>query len=59
MEVTRIRKIMGEDYWRYGLDPADPTLKTFLGYMHAQGLSSRAWRPEDLFAPEAADAVIV
>jgi 4,5-dihydroxyphthalate decarboxylase len=58
-EVARTRQIMGEDYWRYGLDPQDPALDTLLRYSFEQGLASRRWRPAELFAPEACDSVIV
>ena len=58
-EVARTRQIMGEDYWRYGVDPDDPSLDTLLRYSHEQGLASRRWRPAELFAPEASDPVIV
>jgi 4,5-dihydroxyphthalate decarboxylase len=58
-EIARTRDIMGEDYWRYGLDDADPTLGQFLTYSHEQGLASRRWTPAELFAPEASEPVIV
>ena len=58
-EVARTRQIMGEDYWRYGVDPDDPSLDTLLRYSHEQGLASRRWPADELFAPEACDAVIV
>jgi 4,5-dihydroxyphthalate decarboxylase len=58
-EIARTRDIMGEDYWRYGLDDNDPTLGQFLAYSHEQGLASRRWAPAELFAPEASEPVIV
>jgi 4,5-dihydroxyphthalate decarboxylase len=58
-EVARTRQIMGEDYWRYGLDPQDPALDTLLRYSCEQGLASRRRQPAELFAPEACDPVIV
>lgn len=58
-EVSRTKSIMGDDYWRYGVDDADPTLATFLAYSFQQGLASRLWQPRDLFAPEASDPVLI
>lgn len=57
-EVSRTKSIMGDDYWRYGLDD-DPTLSAFLAYSFEQGLASKLWCPRDLFAPEATDKVLV
>ncbi|SJM48105.1 4,5-dihydroxyphthalate decarboxylase [Actinomycetales bacterium JB111] len=54
-EVEATRELMGEDYWRYGLAPEDPTLATFLTYSHAQGLSKHLRDERDLFAPEVLD----
>jgi 4,5-dihydroxyphthalate decarboxylase len=58
-EVARTKSIMGNDYWRYGIDDADPTLATFLSYSFQQGLASQLWHARDLFAPEAADSVLI
>jgi 4,5-dihydroxyphthalate decarboxylase len=45
-------KLMGPDFWSYGLEPNRHVLETFLRYHHEQGLSKRRLQPEDLFAPE-------
>ncbi|MEF2975943.1 hypothetical protein [Subtercola sp. YIM 133946] len=58
-EVERTRTVMGADYWRYGVSPDDPTLATFLRYSHDQGLAHRLWSPDEIFAKETLDAVIV
>jgi 4,5-dihydroxyphthalate decarboxylase len=58
-EVARTREIMGQDYWRYGADPADPTMETFLRYSHEQCLASRRWSTRELFVPESLDSVVV
>jgi 4,5-dihydroxyphthalate decarboxylase len=50
--VEETRKIMGPDFWPYGLQPNIPTLSTFLRYHHEQGLSRRLLTPQELFAPE-------
>jgi len=50
--VEQTRRIMGPDFWAYGLEPNLPTLSTFLRYHHEQGLSKRLLTPRELFAPE-------
>lgn len=51
-ETTRkVRSLMGEDYWSYGLEPNRKTLDAFLSHHHRQGLSARRLACEDLFVP--------
>ena len=50
--MEEVQQEMGSDYWPYGLEKNANTLRTFLGYHHAQGLSQRLLTPEELFAPE-------
>jgi 4,5-dihydroxyphthalate decarboxylase len=45
------RRILGQDWWPYGLEPNHDTLDVFLRYHAEQGLSPRRLRPEQLFAP--------
>ncbi|HVX21695.1 MAG TPA: hypothetical protein VHB02_10130 [Acidimicrobiales bacterium] len=45
-------RLMGADYWPYGLEANRTTLDTFLRYSHGQGLARGRLAPEDLFAPE-------
>ncbi len=49
--MREARELMGEDYWSYGLAPNRKVLETFLRHHHAQGLSSRLLKPEELFHP--------
>jgi 4,5-dihydroxyphthalate decarboxylase len=51
-EVERTRRLMGNDFWPYGLEPNAAVLRTFLGYARDQGLTDRDLDPADLFAPE-------
>jgi len=46
------QKLMGEDYWPYGLEPNRKVLETFLRYHYEQGILKRRYKLEDLFAPE-------
>ena len=49
--LTEARALMGDDFWPYGLDANRKTLEAFLRHHHAQGLSSRLVKPEELFHP--------
>jgi 4,5-dihydroxyphthalate decarboxylase len=54
--VQRAQALIGADWWSYGLDANHALLNTFLGHHHAQGLSSRRLKPEDLFHPSTAES---
>lgn len=43
------------DWWPYGIAGNRATLDAYLRYHHEQGLSSRRWRIEDVFATEFLD----
>ncbi len=47
------QRLMGEDFWPYGLEPNRKALETFLRYHHEQGLSPRQLAVEELFHPAA------
>jgi 4,5-dihydroxyphthalate decarboxylase len=49
--LDEARELMGENFWSYGLEPNRKTLEVFLRHHHAQGLSSRLVKPEELFHP--------
>ena len=49
--LKEARELMGEDFWSYGLKANRKTLETFLRHHHAQGLSPREVKPEELFHP--------
>lgn len=50
--VEETARLMGQDFWPYGLDPNLHTLETFLRYSSEQGLSKRRLEPRELFASE-------
>jgi hypothetical protein len=54
--VEETEKLMGRDFWPYGLEPNMNTLTTFLRYSREQGLSKRELAPRDLFAPESLES---
>jgi len=49
--VLAARRLMGADFWPYGLERNRKVLETFLRHHHSQGLSARRLRPEELFHP--------
>ena len=49
--VEEARRIIGHDFWAYGLEPNRPTYEAIGRYVHEQGLSPRAVTPDELFAP--------
>jgi 4,5-dihydroxyphthalate decarboxylase len=57
--VTEVREKLGDDWWPYGLDANRRVLEAFLRYHHTQGLSRRLLTPDELFAPETLEAVII
>lgn len=46
------RRLLGEDWWPYGLEADREAVDTFLRYHHEQGLSKRLLTSQDIFIPE-------
>ena len=49
-EYERLKRLMGEDFWSYGLQSNRHVLETLAGYSFDQGLSARKLLPEEMFA---------
>jgi 4,5-dihydroxyphthalate decarboxylase len=43
-------RVLGKDFWAYGLEPNRPALEAIGQYVYEQGFSPRAVRPDELFA---------
>ena len=54
-ELEETRKVMGSNYWPYGIEPNRKALESLFRYSFEQGLSSRKLRIEELFYPESLD----
>ncbi len=54
-EAETTRKIMGNDWWPYGVEKNRKTLEALCQYSFEQGLSARKMATEELFAPETLD----
>jgi 4,5-dihydroxyphthalate decarboxylase len=49
-EMEKEREILGDDPWAYGLEPNRRTLETLIQYTYEQGLISKRFEVESLFA---------
>jgi len=54
--LAETHRLMGRDYWAYGLDPNRHVLETFARYHRDQGLSTRLISPDELFHPGTREA---
>jgi 4,5-dihydroxyphthalate decarboxylase len=50
-QLRSIRRLMGEQFWPYGLAANRTVLNAFLDHHHRQGLSGRRLQVEELFHP--------
>lgn len=50
-EAEETRKLMGDNYWPYAIEPNRKALNALLQYSHEQGLAKRLLKIEDLFHP--------
>jgi len=49
------RRLLGQDWWPYGLAANRKAIDTFLRYHHEQGLSQHLMTSQDIFVPEFLD----
>jgi 4,5-dihydroxyphthalate decarboxylase len=49
-EMEKERAILGDDAWAYGLEPNRHILETLIQYTYEQGLISKRFEVESLFA---------
>lgn len=55
-QLLAAKRLMGDDFWPYGLAPNRHVLERFLRWHHEEGLSSRLLAPEELFHPASLEA---
>ena len=53
--VEETKKILGEDWWPYGIEKNRETIEAICEYSFEQGLSARKMTIQELFAPETFD----
>jgi len=56
-EAARSRRILGQSFWSYGVKANQPALEALCRYSHAQGISNRLVKVDELFAPTTLDWV--
>ena len=49
--VEETWRVLGKDFWAYGLEPNRPALQAIGQYVYEQGFSPRIVNPDELFAP--------
>lgn len=52
-------RLMGKDFWSYGVAGNEKTLQTFLRYHHEQGLSARPVELSEMFAPSTLEQFVI
>ncbi len=50
-EAEETRKLMGDNYWPYAIEPNRKALGALIQYSYEQGLAKRRLRIEELFHP--------
>ena len=50
-EIEETRKLMGENFWPYGIEPNRKSLEALFQYSHEQGLAKKKLTIEELFHP--------
>jgi 4,5-dihydroxyphthalate decarboxylase len=54
-EYDRLRRVMGEDFWSYGVESNRRVLETLARYSYDQGLSIRQLPVDEMFVPSTYD----
>ena len=50
-ELEETRRVMGDDFWPYGVEANRKTLMPMFGYAHRHGMTKRQLTLEEIFAP--------
>jgi 4,5-dihydroxyphthalate decarboxylase len=54
-EYEETRQLMGDDYWRYGIEANRKELEAVMRYTYEQGLVKKHGRFEEMFHPDTLD----
>ena len=54
-ETHATQAVMGNDFWRYGVDESRHEIEALCQYLHEQGLTDRKVSVEELFVPATMD----
>ena len=58
-DVASVRAVLGDDYWTYGVDGNEAALAAIARYAFEQGLTPRAYAPQELFVPEVLQDTVI
>jgi 4,5-dihydroxyphthalate decarboxylase len=58
-DVAYVQRVLGDDYWTYGLDGNESALSAIARYAHEQGLTPREYAPRELFVPEVLEDTVI
>jgi 4,5-dihydroxyphthalate decarboxylase len=58
-DFEHAQRILGTDYWTYGVDGNEDALNTLVRYSHEQGLIPKAYSLSELFAPETLEKTLI
>jgi 4,5-dihydroxyphthalate decarboxylase len=58
-DVAAVQRVLGDDYWTYGLDGNEAALSAITRYAFEQGLTPRAYAPRELFVPEVLEDTVI
>ena len=56
-ETEETRRVMGDDFWPYGIEPNRVSLEALPRFLYEQNLISRVPEIEELFAPNTVDVL--
>lgn len=57
--VEETQRVMGEDYWPYGIERNRKVLTAFLQYSYSQGLAKKLWEPDEIFVTNAGSSYVI
>lgn len=58
-DLVRARRLLGHDFWSYGLEPNRAVLDVFLRYAQEQGLTPHRVAADDLFVPSCREDTVI
>jgi 4,5-dihydroxyphthalate decarboxylase len=58
-DLGRARRLLGHDFWSYGLEPNRAVLDVVLRHAHEQGLTAQRLAADDLFVPSCREDTVI
>jgi 4,5-dihydroxyphthalate decarboxylase len=58
-DLADAQRVMGDDYWTYGLAGNESSVSTLVRYSHEQGLIPQRYPVEQLFVPESLERTLI